>query len=322
MRRLVIILFAAALAACTTVEHRDYGYYGGSGDYFYGYERDVPWYDPYDSLFWGLRYSYYDPFFYPHFHYGVTYFPRYYGWGVGWSSWYAWRHWHPYSPYYGSYWDHYYDWWRYQPHRGTDHLERRMAGRRAGTQSNAGNDPARFGSARNAAERMSRMGRTGGAAVPIRHRAGNMGATGAYPSRGAAASSSGQRGYESGLPSRSYVPRDRERGRSGLPVHGSDAFGPAPARERPWRSGGSALPDAGRGRGLPAPERPMRGQVMPESMPRERTFTPATPGRAPRTETRGTPAPRLERPTPSTPSPRAAGEARRTPSRSRDRDER
>ena len=31
MRRLVIVLLAVAMAACTTVEHRDYGYYGAGG---------------------------------------------------------------------------------------------------------------------------------------------------------------------------------------------------------------------------------------------------------------------------------------------------
>lgn len=330
MRRLAIALFAVALAACTTVEHRDYGYYGSSsgGDYYYGSAYDTPWYDPYDSLFWGLRYSYYDPFLHPHFYYGVTYFPRYYGWGVGGSSWYAWRYWHPYSPYYGSYWDHYYDWWRYQrPHSRRDHLDQRMAGRRAGMPPGHGsNDPVRYGSARNAAERMARQRRMDGV-MPIRERAGYAGAPAASVSSGTASGRAAgsstlparQRGHEQvDLPSRGYAPRERVRG--GLSGQGgaSDRF---PVQERAWRSGGAVQSDSVRQRSQPAPVRPMRGQGLPQDMPPSRTYAPPVP--ASRSEGRIAPAPRAERPAPAMPPPRSSGrEVRSPPPAQRERRER
>lgn len=326
MRRLMIVLFAVALAACTTVEYRDYGYHGSpaGGDYYYGHAYDPPWYDPYDSLFWGLRYSYYDPFFYPHFYYGVTYFPRYYGWGVGWSSWYAWRYWHPYSPYYGSYWDHYYDWWRYQRphHRDANGLDRRMAGRRAGMPaSGAHAGPGRYGSARNAAERLAWQRQAGGV-VPIRPRSATLASPAAEPlQRGRAVNPEA-----GGLPSRMYVPRERvrvdgrvpgarddrdiqtlgERNRMRVPGARDDRFsGDAPA----WRDGAraGAPVDAGRfERASPSVGTTERVRSLPPPPVPEQSSS--APIRQSRPEGRSAPAPSVER---SAPSPRSSSDESR-----------
>lgn len=149
--RLLAALLLIALAGCASYGPREHGYYrdGSGGDYYHGYE-DAPsrwtfgvgygagWYDPYDALFWGVRYSYWDPFWFPYFHYGVTWYPRWYYGGYA-----GWRGWHPYSPWYGSWWDHYYAWERTP----------RRPGYRGG--GNPSLDPQRYGSARNAAERMA-----------------------------------------------------------------------------------------------------------------------------------------------------------------------
>lgn len=318
MRRLVIVLLAVAMAACTTVEHRDYGYYGaGGGDYYHGYAYDSPWYDPYDSLFWGLRYSYYDPFFYPHFYYGVTYFPRYYGWNVGWSSWYAWRYWHPYSPYYGSYWDHYYDWWRYQrPQRRDDGLDQRLAGRRAGMPAGTGGGPVRFGSARNAAERLAwQRQAAGGSVMPLRQRAAESadGAPLTSPQRDL---SQGRvvAPEQRGLPSRTYAPRERIRDGSQERDPREDVFG---SQGRALRGGdaGSVRGDDGVFRAPAVPERSVGDRGLPSrsSVPApSRSTSPIEPSR---TESRSVPAPRTQR---SAPPPRPSRSESR-PSTSRDR---
>lgn len=217
MQRFMLVTALIVLSGCATVYQDDHGYYSGDtygGDYYYdpdpwGYDRYG--YSAYDSLLWGLRYSYFDPFYYPYFHYGVTFFPSYYGW----SYWYAgdywrWRHFHPYSPYYGSWWDHYYDWHR--PGASFD-ARARLYGRRDRGYGNSVNDPARHGSARNAAERMARQSRPSRAgsimAVPGRAR-------GYAPDRSATGSSSmhsrSRVGRGPGLQSRDYVPSSRRGG--------------------------------------------------------------------------------------------------------------
>jgi hypothetical protein len=137
-------------------ERRDGSYYSpsyaGSGDYYYGRSYDTwsTWYldyPAYYSVFWPLHRSWYDPYWYPNYYYGVTYFPRNYlsfsigsQWGSPYrSSWY-------YSPYRYSWADNYYDWrpWygyhsRYSRH-DRDHRP-----------------TPRYGSARNEAERLSRI---------------------------------------------------------------------------------------------------------------------------------------------------------------------
>lgn len=99
----------------------DYSYQSGypSGDYYYGYDSGYgassSWYVDYPfyySLFWPLNYSYRDPYWYPGYHYGVTWFPRnYFSIGVSYSS--HWPHHHytylAYSPYRYSWVDNYYD---------------------------------------------------------------------------------------------------------------------------------------------------------------------------------------------------------------------
>lgn len=211
MRRFMFIIALVVLSGCATVYRDDYGYYPGEtygGDYYYdpdpwGYDRYG--YSAYDSLFWGLRYSYFDPFYYPYFHYGVTFFPSYYGW----SYWHAgdywrWRHFHPYSPYYGSWWDHYYDW-----HRPID-ARARLHGRRDRGYGNSVNDLARHGSARNAAERMARQTRPVRAGSVMAMPAGVQGyASDRGTNRWPSAYSRSPVGREPGLRSRDYVPSAR-----------------------------------------------------------------------------------------------------------------
>lgn len=130
----------------------------GYGDYYYAPDY-WSWYDypAYSSVFWGLNRSWHDPYWYPGYYYGVTFFPRnYLGFGLsyGWprySSWY-------YSPYRYSWVDNYYDW---RPWYGGRNHHRHYS--------------PRYGSARNEAERLSRRadegwgyGRTAGAGGMMR----------------------------------------------------------------------------------------------------------------------------------------------------------
>ncbi len=102
------------------------GYYGDSysyqsgytgGDYYYGYDSGYgassSWYVDYPfyySLFWPLNYWYRDPYWYPGYHYGVTWFPRSY-FSVSYGSYWPHRHYTylAYSPYRYSWVDNYYD---------------------------------------------------------------------------------------------------------------------------------------------------------------------------------------------------------------------
>lgn len=97
-----------------------YSYQSGypSGDYYYGYDSgyDVTssWYVDsfYYSLFWPINYWYRDPFWYPGYHYGVTWFPRnYFGVSVSYGSYWPHRHstYLAYSPYRYAWVDNYYD---------------------------------------------------------------------------------------------------------------------------------------------------------------------------------------------------------------------
>jgi hypothetical protein len=140
----------------TRYERRDGSYYSpsyaGSGDYYYGrsYDTYSTWYldyPAYYSVFWPLHRSWYDPYWYPNYYYGVTYFPRnYLSFSVGsrwgspyYSSWY-------YSPYRYSWADNYYDW---RPWYGYHS--------RHGRRDRDHYPTPRYGSARNEAERLSRV---------------------------------------------------------------------------------------------------------------------------------------------------------------------
>jgi len=126
----------------------------GRGDYYYSrpsYASSYPsWYVDYPayySLFWGLNRSWYDPFSYPNYYYGVTYYPRNYfsisfnsGWGGSHYGHYGYQY---YSPYRYSWVDNYYDWSPWHNHHYSH---------------NRYHQPTpRYGSARNEAERLSRM---------------------------------------------------------------------------------------------------------------------------------------------------------------------
>lgn len=287
MNRLVLVVLLLALGGCATVYDDRYGYYGGDryGDYYYDdYARPAVsvgvglggvWYDPYDSLFWGLRYSYFDPFWYPGFYYGVTYFPRYYyPYGYGWPYWYAnwyrpWRYHHPYSPYPGSYWDHYYAWHHYRPTR---------PGRSFRDSVRAVVDSPRYGSSRNEAERAIRQR---GMERPLRG-AWAQARDGRYDTRTEAGVGRDRYSFRGGddysrrairsLPSRDYAPRT-------APAFGRDAY-TAPRSSREWQR-----PSAGGGRRGPAfdPEASIDGG--PRRM-------------APRSSASGWPPPRQVRPIP------------------------
>ena len=84
-------------------------YYGSSSSYGGGFGVSYFDYPFYYSVFSPISRWYYDPFVYPGYYYGITWFPRSYlslsysgGWrGQGWLS---------YSPYRGAWVDSYYDW--------------------------------------------------------------------------------------------------------------------------------------------------------------------------------------------------------------------
>ncbi len=91
--------------------------YSGHGDYYFGasygggYGASYFDYPVYYSVFWPINRWYYDPFAYPGYYYGVTWFPRSYfslsmSYGGGWRS----HGWLSYSPYRYSWVDSYYDW--------------------------------------------------------------------------------------------------------------------------------------------------------------------------------------------------------------------
>ncbi len=90
---------------------------GTGGDYYYGYDNSystASYVDNsfYYSLFWPLNHWYYDPFVYPGYRYGVTWFPRSY-FSVSYSYGYGYSHYRPYSlaysPYRYAWVDNYYD---------------------------------------------------------------------------------------------------------------------------------------------------------------------------------------------------------------------
>jgi len=92
-------------------------YYFGASNYGYNYGSfgvsyfDYPYYY---SIFWPINRWYYDPFAYPNYYYGVTWFPRSYfslSYSYGYS--YSWLF---YSPYRYSWVDHYYDWGHWYHH--------------------------------------------------------------------------------------------------------------------------------------------------------------------------------------------------------------
>ncbi len=87
------------------------GSYGGYGSVGVSY-FDYPYYY---SVFWPINRWYYDPFAYPGYYYGVTWFPRSYlslGYSHGWHS----HGWLSYSPYRYAWVDSYYDWGRWYNH--------------------------------------------------------------------------------------------------------------------------------------------------------------------------------------------------------------
>lgn len=161
LRVLLLATTLALLAGCATPSYRYYGerYYvderypveetryvttGG-----YVSEPDYPYwvdYPAYYSLFWNINRLYVDPYWHPHFYYGVTWFPRNY-YSVVYRSWHgpSWygRPWYgylSYSPYRLSWVDHYYDWYpwyAYNPRHHTYYAPR-------------------YGGLRNEAERLSR----------------------------------------------------------------------------------------------------------------------------------------------------------------------
>lgn len=158
MKKLLTLLLPLLFIGCTTYDsygYRDDGYYE---DRYYGggryvgsdiaypssrsYYPDYVLWSDYYSVLWPLYRNYYDPFYSPGFYYGVTWYPRtYFGLNHYWNSW---PYYHAYAPYRYSYWDGYYDRWQ---------------GNRGRVAYQGGNQPYRFGSARNEAQALAR--RTG-----------------------------------------------------------------------------------------------------------------------------------------------------------------
>lgn len=165
LRALSLIACVVLLAGCVSTP--SYRYYG-ERSYSDGYRSQVVvveqdryvgsawsapvWYDypVYYSMFWSLNRAYVDPYWYPSFYYGVTWFPRNYyssiyrSWHgpsvyLGWSG----RPWHgylSYSPYRYAWIDNYYDWYPwYSAYPRYTHYY-----------------PPRYGNTRNEAERLSR----------------------------------------------------------------------------------------------------------------------------------------------------------------------
>ncbi len=290
MKRLSLLLLLIALSGCATVSENRYGYVDDPRHGGYYYDREPArsqvylgmGYSPYDSLFWGLRYSYFDPFWYPGFYYGVTYFPRYYHPFGPWGSWYAgwyrpWRYYHPYSPFWGSYWDHYYAGHWHRPKPPGDPVHRPGRGM-------VDDGIPRFGSARNAAER---------AAASIAGPRGGRGMTAPPPrvmTRGGWQSPRGEAGAVRSMPGprpvapptrshRPVMPSSRpDRGMRGTPAPARGGRG-SPTGPGP-RSGGASGPSPSMSWSLP--ERP----TLPETGGFGRTDAARPLGPAPESESR------------------------------------
>ncbi len=177
LRILGIGAMSALLAGCVT--YPDSYYYaddGARGDYYYSeyepsggytssYYDDDSWWPYYSTVLYPVYSVYYDPWYQPGFYYGVTYYPNY-----RYTSYYS-RHYHrpytfAYAPYRYSWWDNYYDWggygWGgyyggyygyYYNDRHRHHGDRDSYGGADWRRPSHGG--ARYGSARNEAERMA-----------------------------------------------------------------------------------------------------------------------------------------------------------------------
>jgi hypothetical protein len=150
------------------------GGYHGFGVGYYGYPFDlVYWHYPfYYSLFWGFRHYYHDPFFFPGFYYGVTWYPRtWFSFSVGYHDW---GYYHAYAPWRHSFWGSYYTWY-HAPRTPREGRYQRVISRH-------------FGSARNEAERLASLNAqasTGLRSAPPsdKSRAALSGLRGPHPSR-------------------------------------------------------------------------------------------------------------------------------------------
>lgn len=174
-RSFAALLLATVLGGCATTPYTYYGergyerypsepdrgYDDGYYDDDYGYDGsyyaypDYIEYPAYYSLFWSFNRNYVDPYWHPHFYYGVTWFPRNY-FSVSYRSWprysyayrYGWPHYSylSYSPYRGAWSDYYYDWYPWYSHHSGYHYQQPYYA-------------PRYGSAGNEAERLSRFTR-------------------------------------------------------------------------------------------------------------------------------------------------------------------
>ena len=167
-RVLILVTSSLLLSACATQNYRYYGsdyYRSAPAESAYadsGYSSTtrigVNYYDYpdwvespyYYSLFWDYNRHFVDPFWHPHFYYGVTWFPRnYYSVSYRYFPSRYYRHGRPffaylsYSPYRYAWVDYYYDWYpwyvRYPPLRYNNYYA------------------PRYGNSRNEAERLARL---------------------------------------------------------------------------------------------------------------------------------------------------------------------
>lgn len=207
------------------------GGYSGYGDYWYadpGYRYpgyfDTPYYY---SLFYPINRWYYDPFWYPGYYYGVTWFPRnYLSFSLGWNRWSGWGPYgghFAYSPYRYGWSDWYYDW--YPWYRAYPHYHRHY-------------ERPRFGNPRNEAERLARLD-----GAQRAYKRGNFASV--RPAAGRAQAAGMARGASRGLPaSRGALPS------RSAPMRAAPARGAAPGRASP-RSEVLRAPQARLDRGAP-----------------------------------------------------------------------
>ncbi len=275
MKRLAALLLAILLAGCTTYQGYGYSdegyyddryyegpdYYRGSaerdryyndGQAYYGYGAfDYGVYPYYYSSLWPIYHGYYDPFYNPYFHYGITYFPRSYfslnyG-GIGYP------HYQPYAPYRYSWYDNYFG-------VGWQRERRRNRHDDFGPQRSA------FGSARNQAERMAAWTGADRIGSGSQQRRGQRSIQPGFRNRSERGPAVPQRSAPMS-PARSQLPAPRprsrqyDRGGGGNPPPQANRFGPQSEREdsprwqsdRRWSAGqgdGSAV-RGGRGSSTP-----------------------------------------------------------------------
>ncbi|MBD8526374.1 hypothetical protein [Pseudomarimonas arenosa] len=174
LRAILVLMVTIFLGGCATQQYRYYGAdsyrrgdpgwqavepleYSDAGYVDGGYRFGVNYYDYpdwvdypyYYSLFWSFNRAWVDPFWHPHFYYGVTWYPRnYFSVTYRYFPSYRYHYGRPfyaylsYSPYRYAWVDYYYDWYPWYAHY--PHYSHRYYA-------------PRYGNSRNEAERLARL---------------------------------------------------------------------------------------------------------------------------------------------------------------------